>query len=129
MKVWGWVALAGAATSGLIGGWWARDYVGRNECSYTAIGYERLNEDLGSLTSLPLEQVSAGVLLNIQRCWAAHPYGGPQHVLELVDARRTPIGGYYAVFEPLGITDVQLAFRVQADGQVTQAYQRGTFSS
>lgn len=129
MRAWGGATLAGAAILGVIGGWWARDYVGRNECSYTANGYKRLNEDLSSFTGLPLEQVNAGVLLNIQRCWAANPYGGPQHVLDLVDARKTPNGGYYAVFEPLGITDVQLAFRVEADGQVTQAYQLSTFHS
>lgn len=120
-----WLVLA--LGLGALGGWFARDHADRAECAYTANGYGRFEEDLGSLASLPLERVNTEVLLSIQRCWAAHPYGGPQHSISLVDAWEAPSGGYYAVFEPGGITDVQLAFRVQANGVVTKAYQVGRF--
>jgi hypothetical protein len=71
--------------------------------------------------------VSNDVIGQIQKCWAAHPYGGPQYSIELADARKTPDGGYYVLFEPLGITDVQLVFSVDANRRVTAAYVHSMF--
>ena len=111
---------------GAFGGWVAREKAALTECAYTAEGYKRLTDDPAKLAKHPLENVSQQALGDIQRCWAAHPYAGPQHALELVDARKLPTGGYYAIFDPSGIADVQLVFRVDRSGKVAQAFQHGT---
>lgn len=125
MKVWIGAALAIAAVMGALGGWGAHIYTGRSGCAYTANGYGRLERGWKDLARIPLGRVDEEVLLSIQRCWAAHPYVGPQHPILLVDARRAPDGGFYAVFQPEGVNDVQIIFRVQASGAVTGAYQYG----
>lgn len=125
MKVWIGAAPAIAAVTGALSGCGAHTYASRSVCAYTSNGYARLERGWEDLVRIPLERVDKEVLLSIQRCWAAHPYAGPQHPISLVDARRAPDGGFYAVFEPEGINDVQLIFRVQASGAVTGAYQYG----
>lgn len=126
MKTWEMAALALFAAGSACAGWLARESADRTGCAYTAAGYGRLNGDLHSLARFALENVTDDVVGGIEKCWAAHPYGGPKHSIELVDARKAPSGGYYLMFEPLGISDVQLVFRVQRDRRVTQAFQYST---
>jgi hypothetical protein len=95
-------------------------------CEYLADGYPRLDTDLNPLPILHLEQVPNAVVSEVQKCWAAHPYGGPQHSLLLQEARKTAGNGYYLVFQPRGIEDVELVFRVNGEGRVTAGYQSST---
>lgn len=120
------VALLGGATFAGAG-WVAHDFAGARACHYTAEGYGRLEGNLFKLPQYPLEDVSNDVVGEIQKCWAAHPYDGPQHSIVLVDARRIQGGGYYLHFEPQGITDIQLVFSVDANRRVTGAYQYSMF--
>jgi hypothetical protein len=39
-----------------------------------------------------------------------------------------PSGGYYILFRPLGITDIQLVFQVERTGRVVRAFRYSTFS-
>jgi hypothetical protein len=111
----GAVASAGA-------GWIARDLAAGHSCRYTARGYARLYGDLNKLPQYPLENVSDSVVADIQRCWAVHPYHGPQHSLGVIGAVKAPPGGYYLVFEPWNLTDVQVVFRVDGNGRVSRAF-------
>jgi hypothetical protein len=96
-------------------------------CDYLVDGYERLHTDLNSLPLIPLEQISEAVVGEVQKCWATHPYGGPQHSLRLQAARQAGANGYYLIFEPSGIQDVALVFQVNAESRVTGGYQSSTF--
>jgi hypothetical protein len=107
-------------------GWAAHDFAADRACRYVANGYGRFDADAHALPEYPLVNVSNDVVGEIQRCWAAHPYEGPQYVLELVDARKRSDGGYYLFFEPWGITDIQLVFSVDANRRVAGAYLRST---
>lgn len=110
-RVLAWLSLI--AAGGAWAGWLARGAVERSRCDYTAAGYPLLRGDIRRLPSLPLERVvSSAALGEIQKCWAANPYAGPQHSLELVDARLARDGGYYVIFEPDGINDVGVVFLV-----------------
>ena len=119
---------AAALIGGIIcagAGWVVHDYASERVCKYTAKGYERFTAGavLRTLPEYPLEDVSKDVIGEIQKCWAAHPYAGPQHSLVLADARKAPDGSYYLQFEPQGVSDIQLVFSVGADSRVTDAYQ------
>lgn len=120
------LTVLGAAAFGA-SGWVANDFVSARACSYTANGYERLDVDLSALPEYPLERVENDVVGEIQKCWAAHPYHGPRHVLQLVDARKAADGGHYLLFEPQGITDTQLAFFIDPKRGVKGAYVRSMF--
>lgn len=126
MKPWEMAAIGLFGAASATAGWIGHKAATSAGCEYTAAGYGRLNGDVLRLPKYPLKEVSDDVVGDIQKCWAAHPYGGPQHSIGLVDARKMPSGGYYLLFEPLGITDVQLVFRVQRTGRITQAFQYGT---
>jgi hypothetical protein len=108
-------------------GWLAHGFTVDRACHYTANGYGRLDADLRALPELSLEDVSQDVVGEIQKCWAAHPYDGPQYVIMFSEARKMPGGGYYLLFEPWGITDIQLAFSVDPNHRVTGAYVRSMF--
>jgi hypothetical protein len=112
--------------AGALGGWAARQQIENTKCAYSAAGYERLTEDLRSFAKYSLVNVSQQVLGDIQQCWAAHPYAGPQHVIELADARVIKTGGYYVIFDPIGVTEVRLVFQVNDSGRVVKAYQYST---
>jgi hypothetical protein len=118
------IGLFGAASA--TAGWFGHKATTSAGCAYTGGGYDRLNHDVLRLPSYSVEQVPNEVIGAIQKCWAAHPYGGPQHSIQLVDARKMPSGGYYILFEPLGITDIQLVFQVERTGSVVRAFQYST---
>lgn len=119
------ILVGGAAAA--VGGWMARDFTTAQTCDYTASGYERLTVSVHTLPKLPLESVSDDVVGKIQKCWAAHPFVGPQHAIQFVDARRAPDGGYFLLFDPLGVSDVQLVFSVDANWDVTGSHSQSTF--
>ena len=118
--------LVGGAAAG-IGGWVVRGVAVEQACEYTAQGYGRLMVDVQTLPELPLKNVSDDVIGEIQKCWAAHPFVGPQAVIELVDARKAPDGGYFLLFDPSSVTDVQVVFYVDANWNVIEAHTRSTF--
>jgi len=120
------LTVLGAAAFGAVG-WVANDFASDRACSYTANGYGQLDVDLNALPEYSLENVENDVVGEIQKCWAAHPYHGPQHVLHLTDARKAPDGSHYLLFEPWGITDTQLAFSVDPMRRVKGAYIRSMF--
>ena len=120
------LTVLGAAAFGAVG-WVANDLARDRACSYTAKGYGKLDVDLSALPEYPLENVENDVVGEIQKCWAAHPYHGPQYVLHLTDARKAPDGSHYLLFVPWGITDTQLAFSVDRTHRVKGAYIRSTF--
>jgi hypothetical protein len=126
MKTWAPLPFAFALSAGAIAGWIGRGVVEGAECAYMAKGYERLTGNLRQYAKYPSQDVSDKVLAGIQRCWAAQPYVGPRHSIEFVEARVVPDGGYYVIFEPIGVTDVQLAFRVDRSGSAVQAFQYST---
>ena len=112
---------------GVVAGWFAHDFMADPACGLTAGGYGRLDVNVHTLPEFPLENVSSEVIGEVQRCWAAHPYDGPQHSIALVGARRAAGDGYYLLFEPRGITDIQLVYSVDANRRVTGAYQVSMF--
>jgi hypothetical protein len=126
MKTWTPLAFAFALSAGAIAGWIGRGSIERAKCAYMAKGYERLTGNLRQYAEYPSQDVSDKVLAGIQRCWAAQPYVGPRHSIEFVEARVVPHGGYYVIFEPIGVSDVQLAFQVDRTGSAVQAFQYGT---
>jgi hypothetical protein len=109
------------------GGWLANDWSRGQSCPFKPNAYGRLRGDLNVLPEYPLERVSDDTVAQIQRCWVAHPYGGPQHVLHLVGARQASNGTRYLIFAPWGITDLQLVFSVNANNTPTAAYLHETF--
>ena len=122
----GAVAVLGGVT-GAAAGWLAHGSVADRACQYTAKGYAPLEANVITLPEYPLENVSDEVVGEIQKCWAAHPYSGPQNSIILADARMKPEGGYYVFFEPRGTTDIQLAFLVDANHRVVGAYRLSMF--
>ncbi|WP_097092516.1 hypothetical protein [Novosphingobium sp. Chol11] len=115
-----------AASIGGAAGWILNDQAEGRRCNYLANGYELLPIRTERLSRSELEHVPEHVLGDIQRCWAANPYGGPQHSLALTDARKLSAARYYVAFEPLGITDVQIVFLVDRKDGVIGAFQRST---
>lgn len=91
-------------------------------CDYLNRGYQPLKGGITSLPSYPLEQVPDRVVREIQKCWAAKPYGGPQHSIRLRDARKVSSTRYYLLFEPWGITDTRLVFLVDRELGVLEGY-------
>jgi hypothetical protein len=118
--------LVAGAVACIVAGWIGRGLTAENSCRYTASGYGRLHGDLNRLPRYPLENVSDVVVGNIQRCWAAHPYIGPQQSLNIIGAAKAPSGGYFLVFDPWGLTDTQIVFLVDARGRVTRAFAYST---
>jgi hypothetical protein len=116
--------LGGLACAGA--GWVARGLAAEHSCRYTANGYGRLYGNLNRLPPYPLEKVPDEVVGGIQKCWAAHPYNGPQQSLNIIGAVKAPAGGYYLVFEPWNLTDIEIVFRVDGRGRVSRAFAYGT---
>ena len=114
------------ATACFAAGWFAHGQASERSCHYTAVGYAPLRADLRALPKLPWDRVGDDVLRQIQRCWAAHPYEGPQYSLQFVEARGAPDGGYFVASYPFGITDIQLVFHVDTQRRVTNAYVAST---
>jgi hypothetical protein len=125
----GWTAILGILAAGFGGaaGWVLNDQVESRRCNYLANGYELLSVKFESLAPYDLEHVPNHVLSSIQRCWAENPYEGPQHSIEMIDARKLSATRYYLAFSPIGITDVQLVFLVDRENGVIGAFQRSTF--
>ena len=120
------LAKIAVVTACVAAGWFAHALAAERSCRYTTRGYASLRTDLRALPELPWDRVGNDVLGKIQRCWAAHPYQGPQYSLEFVEARKAPTGGFYVVSYPLGITDTQLVFLVDTERRVSNAYVAST---
>lgn len=121
------IALAVAIAIGSFGGGWlARDATSKSKCAYTARGYPPLKSRLDQLQKLALEEVvDTKIIGDIQKCWAAHPFVSPQDSLLLKDARKADADSYYVIFEPWGVTDVEVAFLVE-NGSVAHAFHVST---
>jgi len=58
----------------------------------------------------------------VYSCWAENPYGGDrQYALRYVETRWLSSDEYYLVFEPAGITDVQIAFLIREPEGIVEA--------
>ena len=102
-------------------GWFAHGLAVTHSCQYTA-DYATIPTDFRAAPKVPWESVGDEVLGEIQRCRAAHPYGGPQHSLQFAEVRKASPEGFYIVSVPGGITDVQVVFHVRANNRVSEAY-------
>lgn len=114
------------AVTTFVGGWLASSITIGDRCPSTAHGYATLNVDTRKLEELPWRLVSTEALGEIQKCWAAHPYQGPQYSLDFFKVVKAPTGGVYVLAYPSGITDTELVFLVDAHGQLSKAFVVGT---
>jgi hypothetical protein len=103
------------------GGWLANDISRARACP----AYSRLDVNLNALAEDPLDKVPNDAVGQVQKCWAAHPFEGPQYVLQLAGARQAH-GTRYLIFEPWGVSDIQLVFSVDPKNRLTGAYVHGT---
>ena len=103
------------------GGWLANDISRARACP----AYARLDVNLNALAEYPLAKVSDEAVGQVQRCWAANPFEGPQYVLQLRDARQAPGDRRFLIFEPWGVTDTEIVFSVDAKNRLTGAYIHG----
>jgi hypothetical protein len=104
------------------GGWLANDISRARACP----AYTRLDVNLNALPEYPLDKVSNDAVGQVQKCWAAHPFEGPQYVLQLVGARQARGGARYLIFQPWGVSDIQLVFSLDAKNRLTGAHAHGT---
>jgi hypothetical protein len=113
------------ATGCLMAGWFAHGLALDHSCQYTR-DYVAIPAGFYASPRVTWESVGDEVLGEIQRCWAAHPFEGPQHSLQFEEVRKAPGGGFYIVSVPYGITDIQLVFHVRANSSVSEAFVAST---
>jgi hypothetical protein len=114
--------IAIGAFIGACGGWFVSEMSRVRDCPIEPNVYAHLDVSLDALAEYPLNDVPNDAVGQVQRCWAAHPFGGPQHVLHLTDARQAPSGDRYLIFDPWGISDLQMVYSVDAKNRLTRAY-------
>jgi hypothetical protein len=120
------IAAIAVACLGAAAGWTLRDHAEGKKCSYLADGYRPFAGEYYRLPAFSDDQIPDAIVANVQQCWATHPYFGPHHSIQMVDARKVSETRYYLAFEPAGITDINLVFLVDKDNGVIDALQRST---
>ena len=85
------------------------------KCGYLAAGYPLSDaQEIKDLPDAGTRRVPLARFAQVQSCWAVQPFGGDnQHTLEYVETRWVSGEEYYLLFEPAGITDVQVFFHIK----------------
>ncbi len=96
------------------------------DCGFLASGYGRLASNLATLPDIPSATLPQAARVEVERCYPSHPYlnyRGPFHFL---GAKRAASGNTYLIYEPSGITDVELVFELASDLRPLRAFQYST---
>ena len=96
------------------------------DCGFLSDGYTSLSENLAALADIRSEALPANARLTVERCYPSHPYDDYLGPFRFVGAKRAANGNIYLVYEPTGITDVQLVFEVGRDQRPLKAFQYST---
>jgi hypothetical protein len=92
-------------------------------CSYLDSGYGRLTKDLRQLQDVT---IARDARQSVERCYSTHPYLNYLGPFSFVGAKRASSGRTYLVYEPQGITDVELVFELGRDMRPVKAFQHST---
>jgi hypothetical protein len=96
------------------------------DCGFLASGYGRLGNNLAALPDIPSATLPKGARVQVERCYPAHPYLDYRGPFRFVGGKRAANGNTYLVYEPVGITDVELVFELASDLHPLRAFQYST---
>jgi hypothetical protein len=96
------------------------------DCAFLAPGYARLDENLARLPAIPSSALPESARFAVERCYPTHPYNGYLGPFSFLGAKRAANGNTYLLYEPMGITDVQLVFEFDRDQRPLRAFQYNT---
>jgi len=98
----------------------------RSDCGFLASGYGRLTSNLANLPDIPSATLPKSVRVKVERCYPSHPYLQYRGPFEFVGAKRAANGNIYLIYEPSGITDVELVFELGSELRPVKAFQHST---
>jgi hypothetical protein len=98
----------------------------RPDCGFLTSGYGRLASNLAALPDIPLTTFPEGARVQVERCYPAHPYLNYHGSFRFVGVKRAANGNPYLVYEPSGISDVELVFELASDFRPIRAFQYST---
>lgn len=98
----------------------------QGDCGFLSLGYTNLTENLAGLADIPSVAVPANARLAVERCYPIYPYNDYLGPFRFVGAKRAADENTYLVYEPIGITDVELVFELGRDQRPLKAFQYST---
>ena len=98
----------------------------RPDCGFLTSGYGRLATNLAALPDIPSATLPRGARVQVERCYPSYPYLDYRGPFRFVGAKRAANGNTYLVYEPGGITDIELVFELAADLHPLRSFQYST---
>lgn len=98
-------------TIGILTGWVGKSLSEQKRCSFMQAGYVRYQGNVSAYPSA-VEKPSEKALSTIYECWSKWPYKSSAHPISLKDIRRKSANECYYIFNPQGVSDTKIIFKV-----------------